>query len=106
MMLDATHSLLFSVDTSHFAPSALSKIHVPLPGALPQAVTFRAFAGGTRSFHTISLAGESIPSIGGACLRVDVANTSHCLDPFENPGLMPQLFAQIADMHVDAAIER
>jgi hypothetical protein len=39
---------------TYFAPSALPGIHEPLPGALPQAVTFRAFGAASRSFHTVS----------------------------------------------------
>src|SRR5713101_9242918 len=37
--------------------SAFQNSRDPLPGALPQAVTFRAFGAGTRSFHTLSDAG-------------------------------------------------
>jgi hypothetical protein len=46
---------------TYFAPSALPGIHEPLPGALPQAVTFRAFGAASRSFHTVSLGGGSAP---------------------------------------------
>ena len=40
---------------TYFAPSALPGSQEPLPGALPQAFTFRAFGAETRSFHTVSL---------------------------------------------------
>jgi hypothetical protein len=43
-----------SNDTDVFALSALLRIHEPLPAALPQAVTFRAFGAETQSFQTVS----------------------------------------------------
>jgi hypothetical protein len=46
----------FRMTRTYFAPSALPGIHEPLPGALPQAVTFRAFGAASRSFHTVSTA--------------------------------------------------
>ena len=52
MILDAPQSQLFSVETSNFALSALSKIRARSPGALPQAIPFRAFGAGTRSVFT------------------------------------------------------
>src|ERR1700674_3212731 len=53
-----------------------------------------------------ALAGGSIFCLSGACLCVDVTNTTNRFDPFEETTLMAQFFAQIADMHVYAAIER
>jgi hypothetical protein len=44
---------------------ALPRIHEPFPGALPQAVTFRAFGAETQSLHTPSVA-------GGVSVRVTV----------------------------------
>ena len=42
--------------TFYFAPSALPELMDPHPGAMPQAVTFRALGAQTRSltFHTVS----------------------------------------------------
>ncbi len=37
------------VDAPYFAPSALPKFRDLKPGALPQAITFRAFGAGTRN---------------------------------------------------------
>src|SRR6266446_431401 len=47
----------FRTTRVYFAPSALPRICEPLPGALPQAVTSRAFGAGKQSFHTGSVAG-------------------------------------------------
>ncbi|MEK6283552.1 MAG: hypothetical protein AABN95_24620 [Acidobacteriota bacterium] len=44
---------------NHLALSALSEFHVPSPGALPQAITFRAFGAETRSFDTPSVAPDA-----------------------------------------------
>ena len=44
----------FRTTRVYFAPSALPRIREPLPGALPQAVTSRAFGAGKQSFHTVN----------------------------------------------------
>src|SRR5229473_1196725 len=60
MMLDATGSLLISVGTSYFAPSALSKIHgTPYLGRCPRLLHFAPLALGlgvfTRSLTRVVL---------------------------------------------------
>jgi hypothetical protein len=54
MMLDATQSLLFSVNTSYFAPSALPKFMDPHLGRCPRLLHFAPLALGTSSFDTAS----------------------------------------------------
>ena len=50
-MLQSAQTLLFSIDASYFALSALPKKSIHLPRALPWAITFRAFGAEIRSFH-------------------------------------------------------
>ena len=56
MILDATQSLLFSGDTSNFAPSALPKFAHPYLGRCPRLLHFAPLALGNQSFHTGSTA--------------------------------------------------
>src|SRR4029078_8120100 len=52
------------------------------------------------------LPGKFLFSVRGARLRVDVADASNCLYSLAGSEPMAQLLAQVADMHVDAAIKR
>src|SRR5687767_5187008 len=75
MMLDSVQSFIVLRATVHFAPSALPGFNQMLPGALPQAVTFRAV--GPETPHTRRKLGR-VESRRNCCLA---AVRHQILDP-------------------------